>query len=201
VPDKGVSLNPQGGAPCGFFIYLKLMAKKETTTNTEEKEERVQHYELVYLISNKFSENELEPIAGAVVNLIKDNGGTIATEENWGKKKLAYPIKNFFHAYYVAVEFDLPRANLNKLEHYLHLHEDIIRHLIVQKRIKSASEIANEKRAAQQMAEEEQAKLQAAAEPQRKPADRKIKKEEKKVSMDELDEKLNKILDDTESLL
>lgn len=175
------------------------MSKKETVI-TEEKELRVQHYELVYLISNKFSENELEPITSAVTKLIKDNGGTVTHEENWGKKKLAYPIKQFFHAYYFIVEFDLPRAELAKLDNYLRLHEDVIRHLIIQKRIKTAEELANEKRAAQRMAEEQAKETEEFAVKHKAPAETKAK-EEKKVSMEELDEKLNKILDDTESLL
>jgi len=178
------------------------MPKKETTNEEQSnlRDERIQRYELVYLISNKFAENELEPITGAVVKLIKDNGGVIITEENWGKKKLAYQIQQFFHAYYILVEFDFPKKNIAKLENYLRLNEDVIRHLIAQKRIKSAEEIANEKRVAQKMAEEEAKEMEERTAPHQAPV--KIKeKEEKKVSMEELDEKLNKILDDTESLL
>jgi len=177
------------------------MPKKETVT--EAKEPNTQRYELVYLIANKFSENELEPITSAVVKFIKDQGGLIIQEEAWGKQKLAYPIKGFFHAYYFLIEFDLPRENINKLNNYLRLNEDILRHLVTQKRIKSAEEIANEKRATQKMAEE-QAKAMEEREGRvvkhKAPAETK-EKETKKVSIEELDEKLNKILDDTESLL
>jgi small subunit ribosomal protein S6 len=175
------------------------MSKKETII-TEEREERIQRYEIVYLISNKFAENELEPITSAVTKLITDNGGVIITEENWGKKKLAYQIKQFFHAYYILVEFDLAKEKLAKLENYLRLNEDLIRYLVVQKRIKSAEEIANEKRVAQKMAEEQAKQNEEITAPHKAPAEIKAK-EEKKVSMEELDEKLNKILDDTESLL
>lgn len=177
---------------------------KKTTGAVEEKEEtreeRVQRYELVYLISNKFSENELEPIKSAVLKSIKDNGGLIVQEETWGKQKLAYPIKGFFHAYYFIIEFDSPRENINKLNNYLRLNEDVLRHLITQKRIKDAEEIANEKRATQKLAEE-QAKAAAEQTAKHKAPSETKEKETKKVSMEELDEKLNKILDDTESLL
>ena len=101
------------------------------------------------------------------------------------------------------IEFDLLRENINKLNNYLRLNEDILRHLVTQKRIKSAEEIANEKRATQKMAEE-QAKAMEEREGRvvkhKAPAETK-EKETKKVSIEELDEKLNKILDDTESLL
>ncbi|MEK7067513.1 MAG: 30S ribosomal protein S6 [Patescibacteria group bacterium] len=173
---------------------------KKATVITEERDERIQRYELVYLIPNKFSENELDPIKGPVIKLIKDNGGLIVQEETWGKQKLAYPIKGFFHAYYFIIEFDSPRENINKLNNYLRLNEDVLRHLITQKRIKTAEEIANEKRAMQKMAEEQAQALKEKTVKPKAPAEAK-EKEVKKVSIEELDEKLNKILDDTESLL
>lgn len=173
----------------------------EKTTKQEERDENIQRYELVYLISNKYSEDELEPITSNVLKLIKDNGGEIVQEENWGKKKLAYPIKRFFYAYYYIIEFNLAqknKENVKKLAKHLRLSEEVLRHLIVKKRIKTQGEIEQEQRVAQRMAEQQ---VEEAVE--KIPESKVIKeaKEKKKVSMEELDEKLDKILDDTESLL
>ena len=189
----------------GFYFIIRIpkinMPKTETIAEDEEtRDERIQRYELVYLIPNKFSENELEPITSAVVKLIKDNSGLIIQEDTWGKQKLAYPIKGFFHAYYFIIEFDFPRASVDKLNNSLRLNEDALRPLITQKRIKPAAEIANEKRAAQKMAEEQAKATEERVIKPKAPAEIK-EKETKKVSIEELDEKLNKILDDTESLL
>ena len=60
------------------------MAKNKTTENF--------YYELLYIISNKYSEDEVKPIIEKVEKIIKENGGAIISAEEWGKKRLAYPI-------------------------------------------------------------------------------------------------------------
>jgi len=168
----------------------------EETIKTEERDEKLQRYELVYLISNKFAENELEPITSSVLKLIKDGNGQIITKESWGKKRLSYSINHLYHAYYELVEFDLPTSSLAKLEKHLRLSEEIIRHLIVKKRIASEAEIAKNKKIDAKIA-----KIQKEEEvEEEKPTEAK-KEKKKEVSMEELDEKLDKILDDTDKLL
>jgi len=171
-----------------------------------DKNESSEHYELIYLISNKFSEDELEPITSSVLKLIKDNGGEITLEENWGKKKLAYPIKKFFNAYYYLVEFNLRGEDLEKLDKYLRLSEEILRHIIVKKRIKTEEEIEEEKKIAKKIAERVEKEEQEKQEEGRnadisEQENKKPTKEDKQASMEDLDEKLDKILDETDNLL
>ncbi|PIR93285.1 30S ribosomal protein S6 [Candidatus Falkowbacteria bacterium CG10_big_fil_rev_8_21_14_0_10_43_10] len=175
------------------------MPEEKKQSKQPEQNESLERYELVYLISNKFSENELEPITSSVLKLIKDNGGKIIQEENWGKKKLAYPIGQFFYAYYILVEFDLPGAGVEKLNKFLRLSEEIIRYLTVKKRIKTPKEIENEKRIAKKIAEQTEEEKNKKPEKEINKTD--SAKKDKRVSMEELDEKLDKILDDTQNLL
>ncbi|MFH1325893.1 MAG: 30S ribosomal protein S6 [Candidatus Falkowbacteria bacterium] len=168
----------------------------------------LKRYELVYLISNKFSEDELEPITSSVLKLITGNGGTIIAEENWGKRRLSYPIKHFYHAYYFIIEFDLKPDSLKKLEKHLRLSEEILRYLVVIKRIKTKAEAKNEQKVAEKRAEEiAEKKASRATAEQKKPfASISVpapikKKETKEVDMKQLDEKLDKILDNTEDLI
>jgi len=168
---------------------------------TEEKKQEIQdknlqRYELVYLISNKFSEDELEPITSSVLKLIKDNKGIIITEEDWGKKKLAYPIEKFFNAYYRLVEFDLEGEKLGKLDKHLRLSDEIIRHLIVKKHVKTKEEIKQEEKIAKKIAQRQEKK-----EVEQEEKKEETKKDKGKASMEELDQKLDKILDETENLI
>lgn len=91
------------------------------------------HYELLYIIANKFSENELEPIIGKVTKLIEEGQGKITHTEDWGKKKMAYQIAGYSHGYYRLVEFDLEAANLARIERNLRMMPEVIRHQIVRK--------------------------------------------------------------------
>lgn len=185
------------------------MAKKTlATTGVEREGMEAKRYELVYLVSNKFSEDELAPITAGVTDLIKKNSGTIVQEQAWGKRKLAYAIKHFYHAYYFMVEFDATPDTIAKLETYLRLSDEVIRHLVVATRIKSEKELERERIAAEQRFKEytdRQAELQKAA---AKSAPRNVgeekpreKEEPKEVNVQELDEKLDKIIEDTEDLI
>ena len=172
--------------------------------NQEIQDKNLQRYELVYLISNKFSESELEPITNSVIKLIKDNGGNIINEENWGKRKLSYPIEHFFNAYYIIVEFELIPEATQKIEKHLRLSEEILRHLIVVKRVKTQEEIEHEQKIAKERAEQQAERIAERVKekeggPTVKP--KAEKEEKKKIDIKELNEKLDKILDDTGSLL
>ena len=151
------------------------------------------HYELLYIISNKYSEDELPAINENVKKFIIQQGGSLTKEDNWGKKRLAYPIKHFRHGYYQLIEFDLPNSqvNINVIDNNLRLSDQILRHQIIKKNknaIQPKIIIKNK--------EEE-------------PTIKKSKKETKKIEpkpnlekspiplnqLQDLDEKLDKILD------
>ena len=79
------------------------------------------HYELLYLISGAYTEEELATIKEKVKNLIAKFEGQITFEDSFGKKKLAYPIKKAFHGYYLLYEFDLDGERLKDLSNGLKL--------------------------------------------------------------------------------
>jgi small subunit ribosomal protein S6 len=66
-----------------------------------------------------------------VTKLFTDNGGKVTNTDNWGKRKLAYPIKKQEHAIYVFYTVDLPGAGLKKVESTLNITDEVIRYLIV----------------------------------------------------------------------
>lgn len=185
--------------------------KQKQSEATEEREEKNQRYELVYLIANKFSEDEVGPIMADIAGLLKKNGAQIVKEENWGKRRLAYPIGQYRHAYYAFLEFDMPTEGTRDVEHNLRLDERIMRHLIVKTHIKTAAEIEAERRAANALTQEtEEAKEETETESKQPANSEKKKKEDTgnerksdagKVSMEQLDEKLNKIVDDAGKLV
>ena len=64
-------------------------------------------------------------------NLIKDNGGEIVHEEEWGLRKLAYPIQKKTTGFYALLEFKADPAFINKFETEYRRDERIIRFLTV----------------------------------------------------------------------
>jgi small subunit ribosomal protein S6 len=65
------------------------------------------------------------------VNLIKDNGGEIVYEEDWGLKQLAYPIQHKTSGFYYLIEFKADPEFVATLETQYHRDERIIRYLTV----------------------------------------------------------------------
>lgn len=151
------------------------------------------HYELLYLISNKFSEDEVKPIIEKINSIIVNNQGKITLTEDLGKKRLAYPIKSFRYGYYNLVEFDLVGEDLINVDRALRMMNEVLRHQIVTKVVKTAEQIAQDKKIAE--------KIAARTVKEEKEVKEKIKETDKeKVDLKDLDEKLDKILE-TDDLL
>lgn len=76
-------------------------------------------------------EVDLSKAEEKVTKLFTDNGGKVTNTDNWGKRKLTYPIKKQEHAVYVFYTLDLPGASLKKIESTLNITDEVIRYLIV----------------------------------------------------------------------
>ena len=86
-------------------------------------------YELAVLYHPDL-EIDLEKAAEKVANIVKTNGGKIVSEDNWGKRKLAYKIKGHDHAVYVFYSAEIPAQGLRKIESTLNITDEVIRFLI-----------------------------------------------------------------------
>ena len=145
------------------------------------------HYELLYIVSNKYSEDELKPITERVQKMITDQGGEITHTEYCGKRKFAYPINHFWHGYYLLLEFDMPEGGLSEINRNLQMDADILRHMPIAKKKRTAEEIAQEK--------EEKTKPKEEPKEEKEEEKKKSDKEDEKVDMEQLDQKLDKILE------
>ena len=95
-----------------------------------EREPRVRMYELLCLVPNKYTEQEVPKIQETVKGLIEAEGGTIKKEVNFGKRRLAYPVKHNHYGYYLMTHFELPSTATRALEQKLKVQDEILRHLI-----------------------------------------------------------------------
>jgi small subunit ribosomal protein S6 len=90
----------------------------------------VKEYELTVLIHPDL-EADLETPLTKVRDIIKNAGGTIVREDNWGKKKLAYPINREDFAVYVYMDVELPSDAPLKISNTFNITEEVIRYLLV----------------------------------------------------------------------
>lgn len=72
-----------------------------------------------------------------VKKIIADNGGKVVKDDNWGKRKLAYPIKGNEHAVYVFYTVEMPGTAVQKVEATLNITGEVIRFLITRPDLKA----------------------------------------------------------------
>lgn len=90
----------------------------------------MKEYELTVLIHPDL-EADLETPLNKVRDIIKNAGGNIIREDNWGKKKLAYPIKREEFAVYVYMDVALPADAPLKISNIFNITDEVIRYLLV----------------------------------------------------------------------
>ncbi len=104
-------------------------------------------YELTVLVHPDLELDLDKPLA-KLRGLIKDGGGEIVKENNWGKKKLAYAINKQNYAVYVHFELKLPPNSIAKLSATLNITDELLRYLLigVDDKIKAKVTAANKRR-------------------------------------------------------
>ncbi len=75
-------------------------------------------------------EIDLEKASTKTEKIIADNGGKITNTDNWGKRKLAYPIAKNDFAVYVFYTVEMPAEAAQKVEKTFNITDEIIRFLI-----------------------------------------------------------------------
>jgi small subunit ribosomal protein S6 len=107
----------------------------------------VKEYELTVLIHPDL-EADLETPLSKVRDIITGAGGTIVREDNWGKKKLAYPIKREDFAVYVYMDLELPAEAPLKISNTFNITDEVLRYLLVTADLKARKALEEQKAAA-----------------------------------------------------
>ena len=101
-----------------FLNQLKLF--NQTSMN---------HYETVFILTPVLSDVQMKEAVDKFINLLKESGAEIINEENWGLRKLAYPIQKKTTGFYELVEFKAEPEVIAKLEVNYRRDERVLRFL------------------------------------------------------------------------
>jgi small subunit ribosomal protein S6 len=88
------------------------------------------NYELLYIVHPDL-EGTTDKVVEKVAGFITKNGGKITASEDWGKRKLAYPIAHNDLGVYELVNFELETTKLAEVERELRIAEEVMRSMIV----------------------------------------------------------------------
>ncbi|OGL67304.1 30S ribosomal protein S6 [Candidatus Uhrbacteria bacterium RIFCSPHIGHO2_01_FULL_63_20] len=159
-------------------------------------------YEFLYIIPSRYAENEIEGVAKTVTGMVERAGGSIVKTTVLGRLKLAYPIKGSRYGTYVLTFFEAEPAAMAALDRALSLCDEVLRHTILSAKPgdeKKKAELTAYVAPLSEEAREERADRRPA--PSRAPAPvlsaapAAVKVGEPAMSIEELDKKLDEILD------
>ena len=91
----------------------------------------MQQYEIVIVLTPLLSDETAKEAIAKYSKVLTDNGAEIVQEDNWGLRKLAYPIQKKTTGYYHLTEFRAPGDLINKLEVELRRDERVVRFLTI----------------------------------------------------------------------
>ena len=87
------------------------------------------HYETVFILTPVLSDVQMKEAVSKYLSIIKENGGEVVYEEDWGLRKLAYPIQKKTTGFYYLIEFKAEPQFVATLETQFRRDERIIRFL------------------------------------------------------------------------
>ena len=102
-------------------------------------------YETVFILTPVLSYEQMKEAVEKFKDVLVSTGAEIINEENWGLKKLAYPIEKKSTGFYVLVEFKAAPEAIKTLEIAYRRDERVLRYLTV-KMEKYAVEYAEKRR-------------------------------------------------------
>ena len=90
-------------------------------------------YELVFIVDPRVSDEDVVTLTQEYKQMISAGGSEISTEENWGRRKLAYPIEKLTEGKYVflGITSQDGKTSLAEVEHRMRQNDKILRYLTV----------------------------------------------------------------------
>ncbi|XP_061991561.1 protein REGULATOR OF FATTY ACID COMPOSITION 3, chloroplastic [Rosa rugosa] len=108
------------------YEFLKLQLQDDLD------EERLRHYEVVYLIHEKHAE-EVGSVKEKIEAFLGEKRARIWRLSDWGMRRLAYKIQKAKNAYYVLMNFEIDAKWINDFKSLLDQDERVIRHLVMKR--------------------------------------------------------------------
>jgi len=91
----------------------------------------MKNYETVFILNPVLSEEQMKDTVKKFVKVLSDGGAEVINEEQWGLRKLAYPVQHKSTGFYNLVEFSATPELVDKLETEYRRDEAVMRFLTV----------------------------------------------------------------------
>ena len=101
-----------------------MATAQQTITKAER---RAREYETIYILRSSVTPDEAEKITARMKEIIETRGGKILKIDNWGRRKLAYPINKASRGVFVFLSYVGFEDLVHELERNLRLLDSVVR--------------------------------------------------------------------------
>ncbi len=91
----------------------------------------VRAYELMIIVDRDVDDAANTAVLNRVQELVGVDGGTVPTVDKWGRRRFAYPINHKDEGVYSVLEIVTEAGNLDEVDRYLRLADDVVRHKLI----------------------------------------------------------------------
>ena len=88
-------------------------------------------YEVVYVIRPDLDEENTASVIDRFTDLVTKQGGEVVNVDKWGKRRLAFEVKDFREGFYVIMHINAEPQVADELDRVFKITDSIIRHIIV----------------------------------------------------------------------
>ncbi len=91
----------------------------------------LREYDFTVIVRGDLPESEAVKALNQYENLMVGEGGEVLKKDDWGVKRLAYPIKKSYRGYYVNYDFVGQPSSVAEIERLMRIDDNILRYLVV----------------------------------------------------------------------
>ena len=90
-------------------------------------------YEIMFICSTQVPQSDVDGLTEKIKKILADANAELQGVQPWGRRRLAYPIKQHRDGLYIYVEFKSDPSPIPKLNELLRVSDLVIRHMVVRK--------------------------------------------------------------------
>lgn len=93
----------------------------------------MRQYETIYIVNPEVEGDAVKELVEKFKGVVEGKGGQVTEIDEWGKRRLAYPIDDRREGYYVLMNFTADPAAARDLERVYKITDGLLRYLIINK--------------------------------------------------------------------
>lgn len=90
----------------------------------------MREYELLYITHADYDEEQIAAVISRYNDVITNGSGIVKSAEKWGKRRLAYEIKDCREGLYILTYLEAPKEVAAEIDRLMKIDQDILRHMI-----------------------------------------------------------------------